>query len=244
MNYSKEFYAINLRFAVRAHQVSQLPLRQVLLEYTNLYVRLGLGHSMDSSHPTWQRYLDGLEKAEDPAAWTAQFAADRADVDERAGDSASFGCFSYTIWDDKRLRIHFHNQESEDISPLSDARLPARQAELKRMFSYVKQNNLDIKTVVGGSWLYHLPAYRRIFPPAFITTARPGGKDYQYLVLWGQFVDRHGQVRPEPARQFIACLENKNTMDGILNCFPLKVLYLDAPVGVFFTYYSITHNNG
>jgi len=32
----------------------------VLLDYTNLYVRFGLGRDFDPAHPVWREYLSGL----------------------------------------------------------------------------------------------------------------------------------------------------------------------------------------
>lgn len=41
------------------------------------------------------------------------------------------------------------------------------QAELAEMFSHARQAQPMQK--LGASWLYNLPAYRRLFPPAFTT---------------------------------------------------------------------------
>ena len=239
MNYCREFYALNLTFANKVQQVSGIPLPQVLLGYTNLYIRFGLGHALDPAHPVWQKYIHGINSTEDGVEWTYQFAQTQAKLISRGKEQPNFGCFSYSLWDGRCLRLHFHNQEQENISPLSENRVGARLDELGKMFNSVKREHLEVETVVGGSWLYNLSAYRRLFPPAFLSTARLGGEDYPYLVLWGQFLDRNGQVRPGPAGQFIDCMEKQNTLAGLLECFPLKVLYLEAPVEVFYSYYSI-----
>jgi len=98
-----------------------------------------------------------------------------------------------------------------------------------------------METALGGSWLYHLEAYRRLFPPAFLSTVRPGKNDYPYLTLWGQFLDRNGQVRPEPARKFMDSLEMQTTLAGILGSFPLKALYVEAPLQAFYEFYAIRY---
>ena len=81
--------------------------------------------------------------------------------------------------------------------------------------------------------------YRKLFPPAFLAIAKPGKQDYPGMTLWGQFVDRDGQVRQPQAVRFIECLERQITLEGLLGCFPLSLLYLEAPVEVFSPYYGI-----
>ncbi len=239
MAYAREFYELNLYFARKVCQVANIPYEQALINYTNLYIRFGLGPAIDQFHPTWQEYLRGLAIASDQGDWTYSFATERAGSDTPVADGRIFGCFSYSTWDDKRVRLHFHNQEPAGVSPLGCDQLERRILELRTMFTHIKSYAPGIERVVGGSWLYNLEAYRRLFPPAFVATARPGQADYQYLVLWGQFLDRDGRVRPWPARKFVECLEKQTTLEGAMECFPLKALYLEAPLRVFYEYYTI-----
>ena len=57
MVYAKAFFDLQLRFAQRISELSGLPLPRVLLEYTNLYVRFGLGRDFRPGNPVWQAYL-------------------------------------------------------------------------------------------------------------------------------------------------------------------------------------------
>jgi hypothetical protein len=43
MVYAKAFFDLQLQFAHKVTELSGLPLPRVLLEYTNLYIRFGLG---------------------------------------------------------------------------------------------------------------------------------------------------------------------------------------------------------
>ena len=52
--YAKPFFDLQLQFAERVTALSGLPLARVLLEYTNLYIRFGLGRAFDPAHPAWQ----------------------------------------------------------------------------------------------------------------------------------------------------------------------------------------------
>jgi hypothetical protein len=91
------------------------------------------------------------------------------------------------------------------------------------------------KTLVGGSWLYHMQAYRQLFPPAFLQTAEPSldPQETRYLALWGQFVNHLGEVRPAQAREFLDRLERARTLEESMLAFPYSVLHLEAPLDVF-----------
>jgi len=239
MVFSKEFYTLNLAFARQVQRVSRLPAEYTLRFFTNLYVRFGLGTNLLRDHPVWQEYLCGLASSSDEEEWTYRFALEHDSYPDTEIRQPGFGCFSYTLWDQKRIRLHFHNEEPGGISPLSKDRMVARQDELHGMFYYIKEHAGAVESVIGGSWLYSLEAYRRLFPAAFLSTARPGGHDYPYLTLWGQFLDHLGQVRGDLASNFIECSKQQSTLEGILGCFPFKVQYLEAPSPVFYQYYGI-----
>ncbi len=238
MAFSSGFYALNLAYAWRIQSVTGIPLESALRQYTNLFIRFGLGNSLEPNQPIWREFIAGLVGGSQDVELAYQFGRRYGCPREAGASRATFGCFSYTVWDGTRLRLHFHNNEVTDTSPLSEERRATRQEELCKMFSFVRKNDSKLETVVGGSWLYYLEGYRRLFPLAFLSTARQGAEDYPYLTLWGQFLDRHGEVRPGPAQQFMEGLERQTTLAGLLDCFPLKVQYLEAPLGIFYDYYD------
>jgi len=239
MIYSREFYSLNLRFAQRVALVTGQPFEQACLHYTNLYVRFGLGRDLNPAHPVWQDYIAGLRDGQDAIEWTFLFARQHKAQTTPDVSQPMFGCFSYSMWDNQRVRLHFHNREEAGVSPLSEERHPIRMSELRAMFVSIQQHEVGVKSVVGGSWLYHLDGYRKLFPLEFLATAKPGKQDYPYMTLWGQFLDRDGQVRQPLAARFIERLERQTTLEGLLDCFPLSVLYLEAPVEVFYPYFGI-----
>ena len=49
--------------------------------------------------------------------------------------------------------------------------MPIRKSELLEMFRHIQANHPDVETVRGGSWLYNIPAYLRLFPPNYVKTA-------------------------------------------------------------------------
>src|SRR5437762_12947603 len=73
VTFSKEFFDLQIRFACRVAELSGIALEQALLDYTNLYVRFGLGRDFDAGHPIWIDFVTGFLRSEDRAEWTYRF---------------------------------------------------------------------------------------------------------------------------------------------------------------------------
>lgn len=93
--------------------------------------------------------------------------------------------------------------------------------------------------VVGASWLYNLDAYRRLFPEPYLTTAHVIHGRFRHMPLWGQFVNRHVQIRESMARPFRERLGRQSSLEGLDQCFPLQVLSVEAPVREFYEFYGV-----
>jgi hypothetical protein len=239
MLYAKAFFDLQLTFAERVVALSGLPLEPALLDYTNLYIRLGLGRLFDPAHPIWQEYLAGLREAPDPREWTYRFYSRRGEAATGPSIVASFGCFSYGRLDGDRIRLHFRNAETEGHAPLAAERRAHRLAELAALFTHVRRTMPGPCRVIGASWLYNLDAYRRLFPAAYLASARAVGDRFRHMPLWGQFLDRHGEVKPSVSRAFLERLALQSSLDGLEGCFPFQVLSLEAPCTALYGFYDI-----
>lgn len=239
MIYTKAFFDLQLQFADKVAVLSGLPLARVLLEYTNLYARFGLGRDFDPAHPTWREYLAGLQDTNDTREWTYRFYLARPEVIAAPGVVATFGCFSYAQLSGDRIRLHFHNAETDGHSPLGIERLGHRLADLAALFTQIKRTLRQPVQVIGASWLYNLDAYRRLFPASYLATAHVTGHRFQHMPLWGQFVDRHGEIKTSMRRQFLERLERQSSVDSLDQCFPFQVLSLEASVLAFYEFYGI-----
>jgi hypothetical protein len=81
---------------------------------------------------------------------------------------------------------------------------------------------------------------RRLFPPSYGASARAAEPPrFRNMPRWGQFLDRHGQVRTSPARQFLECLERQPSLDDLGRCFPLPALGVEASAQEFYDFYGI-----
>jgi len=237
---AKEFFALQLAFAKKVAALSGRPFSDAVLDSTNLYIRFGLGRDFDARHPTWQDYIAGLQEADDSAEWTYRFYVARGGEPAGPAVVASVGCFSYARLDDDRIRLHFRNAESSGGSPLARDGAEARLTELAAIFAHVKRSSHERLRVVGASWLYNIAAYCRLFPPAYLATARVMPGRFRHMPLWGQFLDRHGRVKADMGRTFLQRLARASSASNLDACFPLPVLSLEAPVQDFYDFYRVS----
>jgi hypothetical protein len=236
---TRPFFDLQLRFARKVAALSGMLWERALLDYTNLYVRFGLGRDFDPAHPVWREYLAGLRGPLDEEEWTYRFYRTRTESPAGPAPAITTGCFWYSRLDDDRIRLHFQNAETEGRSPLGLERLDRRMADLAALFHHVRRTQARPPRVVGASWLYNLPAYRRLFPPSYLATARVIDHRFRSMPLWGQFLDRRGEIREPARREFLERLERQSTMDRLDLCFPLQVLALEASATEFYDFYRI-----
>ena len=235
--YARSFFDLQFQFAETVSRLSGMPLTRALLEYTNFYIRFGLGRDFDPDHPRWNEYLAGLHGTTDARGWTYHYYVTRS-PEFSPSVVATFGCFAYARLRDDRIRLHFRNAERDGPSPLSTGRQRHRIAELAALFAQIERTERPRVRVIGASWLYNIEAYRRLFPPAYLATARVIGQRFRHMPLWGQFVDRHGEVKPHLAAELLERLGRQSSLDGLDRCFPFQVLALDAPASVFNDFYG------
>ncbi len=228
----KDFFELQIRFASEVAALSGLPLGRVLLDCTNLYVRFALGRDFDRENTVWRDYLVGLAAAADPVDWTWRFflARPAAEIPALVG---SFGCFAGAHAGNGTLRLHFGNAEPDGRSPLAADRSEARRAELRCLLEHVRRTQPHISRIAGLSWLYNLPAYRRLFPESYLASAKIATGRLRNMPLWGQFLDRHGGVRRGPATELLARLARQTGTDDLAACFPLRPLAVEAPIETF-----------
>jgi hypothetical protein len=214
-------------------------LSHVLLKYTNFYIRFGAGRDFDPAHPVWQGYLAGLRDASDPGEWTYSFYLARGENVVPPALVATFGCFAYSRLSDTRLRIHFRNAETDGQSPLAIERRDQRLADLTALFSHVPRHATQQMRVVGASWLYNIDAYRRLFPTSYLATAQVVCDRFQHMPLWGQFVNRRGEINEGMRHRFLERLERQSSLDALDRCFPFQVLSVEAPTAEFYQFYGV-----
>ncbi len=239
MVFAKDFLDLQFAFAERVRDLSGTPLEVALFESTNLYVRFGFGREFNFDHRGWQSYLTGIRGAGDGREWTYRFYLREPEARAAPLVVATFGCFSYALPDGHHVRLHFGNAESDDRSPLGAARITRRRAELSALCAHLKPSLSQDIPIVGASWLYNLEAYRRLFPPGYVSTARPIRGAFRSMALWGQFVNRRGEVRGSAAVAFLEALARTLDPGDLGKCFPFQALTARAPAGEFYDFYGV-----
>lgn len=137
------------------------------------------------------------------------------------------------------MRIHFRNSDSDGGSPLAAARAERRRAELAALFARLKPNVGGETPVVGASWLYKLPVYRRLFPPGYVASALPIQNAFRSMPLWGQFLDRRGELREPRSTSFFDALAQTSRLGDVSKCFPLQALAVSARASQFYDFYEV-----
>jgi hypothetical protein len=239
MMFARGFIDLQFTFAERVQALSGMPLARALLEYTNLHVRFGLGRELDGEHPTWQAFLTELRATDDGRACAYGFYARNAEASTAPPVAARFGCFSYALHGRDLVRLHFRNATPEGGSPLTTARMAERRAELAALFAHVRSMASADAQVLGVSWLYHLEAYRRLFPPSYGGARRVVRGRFQSMSLWGQFLDHRGELKPGLELRFRSALAEHPTLADVDGCFPLQPLTVQAPARVFYEHYGV-----
>jgi hypothetical protein len=235
----RDYFELQLLFAARLADIQGLGPGEAVARYTNLRKRFGLDAPEGAGE--WARYVEGFEAAGGAAAGldrTVRFHA-QAPRDAGSADQARFGCFACVApAEDGVVRIHFTNRTGDpDVGPLAAARMPERLSELRAMFGFVCETWPQARSVVGGSWLYNLEAYRRLFPPAYGGSAQAveGPLRLTGSSTWGQVLDHRGRVKPAIRDHLLARLDGLDP-EAPWRAFPLRALRASAPIEAFFTH--------
>jgi hypothetical protein len=158
-----------------------------------------------------------------------------------------YGCFKYHgSTDGETVDLHFSNEELEDVGPLSAEKTERRLRELSDVFTAIRKEFPQCKTVTGKSWLYNIEAYKRLYPKEY--SASPEVDTDVSAVgsgrLWGQFQDSHKGLKQELAAAFLDKIRTLEevTPEAVLAAFPYQALKVQGPVEDFYTKYGIdTH---
>ncbi len=236
MEWSRDFTALVLRFALHVARVEGVSLDQALLGGTPLYPNFKLGTAFDPTEPVWQEFLAGFHAASDQLEWTHAFYLTHA----RQYPPHPYGCFRYHYNPETRTAgLHFGNLDTSGLGALSREWRRARLYELRAVFADLRRSHPEAEMFAGGSWLYHLPAYRVLFPPEYIATATPTTPGFTFFDVWGQLLDGAWRLRPAPSREFMARMESATRHDDLATSFPLLPLLVRAPIRYFYAFHGV-----
>ena len=242
-----KYFSLQLDYAKRAAQISRIPLDEALMEFTSFWRRIHdprvlktnkTEWSFDPETPPWQELCFRINNNQ-PADIVAYELYLKNDNSTETGKQY-FGCFRYDFipqddHDYGAIKIHFKNWDNSSEGPLSKARQKARHHDLKRMFEHISENYPQAKIVKGGSWLYNLRSYRRLFPKTFTSNMKVEAIPFPRTSgIWGQFLNSDGQVNEKMKCSFVHKMNIAKNSEELLECFEFKILFASTAIEYFY----------
>ncbi len=244
-------FGLHFDYAVALSTRSGQPVAEAVTWHTNMHRLFGYGHlGKTEPAPAFSALLaealasrdrdgqlDILVAAFAQRAFPWPFAGAPAPADRT--QAGCFACEAPTP--DGIVRIHFGPRDKGGgVGPLHHSRCDARRADMAALTRFIVATYPDATAIMGGSWLYNLEAYRRIFPPEFGASRTPltGPRGTHGFSSWGQFVNHRGELRHANAEVFRANLATLDPHQPWL-AFPMQVLMTRAPLAAFVRHYGI-----
>jgi len=242
-----KYFSLQLEYAKRAAQISRIPIDQALMEFTSFWRRIHdplvlktnkTEWSFDPETPQWRELcfrINNNQRA-DMAAYELYLKNNNS---TEAGKQY-FGCFRYDFIsqvenDYEVIKIHFKNRDNSSEGPLSKSRQKARHDDLKRMFEHISENYPKAKIVKGGSWLYNLKSYQRLFPKKFTSNMKVEAIPFPRTSgIWGQFLNSDGLVNEKMKCSFMNKVNIAKNFEELLECFEFKILFASTDIGYFY----------
>lgn len=240
--YPPGYFDLQVRFARRVSLLAGAPFEDALLHWTSFYKLLGASGDFDPADAVWRgllaRLRDGAALDEQTTAIYAYYLQQYAQI-PTFSDQPHWGCFAYEWRPESRsIRLHFGNMETHEPGPLSRQRVEMRKSELQAMVKEAHKSHPEAEWVIGGSWLYNLEAYRRLFPASFGQSATPDEPHIQFRALWGQFLRSDFSIDQDRAAIFLARVSALRDMREYSGCFPYQVLLTRATMRDFLDFYD------
>lgn len=156
-----------------------------------------------------------------------------------------FGAFDYDYnATDAVVKVHFENPRRGE-NPLSPEKLIQRKEDLKNMFANIQTVHPEARTVVSASWIRSTRSYQELFPPDVYQSTDLMSSDMNFGgdSVWGQFIDRNGNVNLRVYDQFLQSLSNAQNTNDLVNSFPFRVLRIEDPIEKYYDFYDVSQAN-
>ena len=207
--YPKELFHLIIEYAKKRAEITGSDLIETIKNFTPIYYLIGnYDWEINEDSKYWKEFLERYYKGEDLVELIYEMYNKNY---QEFTNHKWFGCFRYKyIEDDQRngiVKMHFLNNRSSKEGPLASSQKEKRLRELKELFEDVKKKHPNAKYVQGGSWLYNLEVYRRLFPKEYFTDMKPIYPKPQMLVIWGQFINTEWGIHKDRSERFLEKLK-------------------------------------
>lgn len=238
--YPKELINLIIQYAKKRSQIFGLELIESIKNFTPIYYLIGnYDWEFKEDSIYWQEFLQRYENGEDIVELVYDMYMKNY---QEFSNFKWFGCFRYSFVEDEKgngvVKLHFLNNCTSKEGPLALSQRGKRLQELKDLFEDVKENHPNAKYVQGGSWLYNLESYRRLFPKEYFKNIESISPKPQRLVIWGQFINSEWGVKKDMAEEFLSRLKKAKTEKDLENVFELKEMFPKGDIKYFYDFYS------
>ncbi|MEI6462525.1 MAG: hypothetical protein WCO33_02545 [bacterium] len=234
--FPKEYIELQFIFANKVVEILGISFLSALFEYTSMPVRVGVPFSdMKTSNNNWIQFTNNIFTNKDidiAYEYYVLVEKDNQEIREQHG----FCSYDY-LKSEYLVNLHFKNNENPEPGLLSDERMPARLKELKEMFSILKVEHPDAKEVMSSSWLFNIPKFNKLFPSEFFDNTFIKW-DFHSLGIWGQFIDKYGNIKTKMYEEFIEMIMNSNSIEELKEAFPLKCIKCWSKIEPFYKMYE------
>jgi len=239
--YPKKLFELIIAYAQKKAEILGIEILESIQKYTPIFYLIG-NYSWDfnSNSPHWKELILRFNKGEN----LVEIAYEKHvnNYQDPANKKKWFGCFGYKYSIDEQgegvVKIHFLNDGSSVEGPLALSQYKYRIKELKEMFEEIQKNHPDTKYVQGGSWLYNLDSYKRLFPKEYVKNMKSRSPKTSILVIWGQFLNSEWQIKEDMSKRFLDRLHMVKTLEDLDRVFEMKELYPKGEIEDFINFYS------
>ncbi len=233
----KELFTLQVQFATEVARQKGSSLSETLLQYTSAHIRL-FHHPGKGVAEGWVDFVEKLSDNSESivdSIYDAYVIKEEAMQNEPTEGVEAFGCFSHEYKEiGNTFVLHFDNKDS--AGNLGRDRIDARQEDLQKLTKSVASQHRQDAQIQITSWLLCVDAFNRLLPPEFVESIQDVEMDAaQENSLWGQFLDKSGEVKIDLAEQLLANIKNGEL--PVTDCFPNRLKTAKVPQEVFFTQY-------
>jgi hypothetical protein len=239
--YPKELFTLIVEYAKKRSEILSANLVETIKTNTPIYYLIG-NYTWEFKEDSiyWKEFIKKFHKEEDLVELIYDMYIRNY---KEFSNHKWFGCFRYRFIENEKgegiVKIHFLNNRTSKEGPLASSQKESRLRELKNMFKDVKDNHPNAKYVEGGSWLYNLEAYKRLFPKEYFIYMKSSHPKPQRLVIWGQFVNSEWSIKKDIAERFLNRLASAKTQEDLEKVFELVDLFPKSKIDYFYKFYSI-----
>jgi hypothetical protein len=238
-----EYFGAQVYFAQKWSEISGEDFATTLLTKAALYRRITENPTLgNDAQDDWSTLVSGFDRSADVNTITGllyhAYGENPENKYKQPKHSSAFG-YDY-LADTGTVKIHFTNPQRGE-KPLSDENMDKRRQEFRALLENVRREHPEAALLMSATWLRSTSHYRSLSPPDINAQKDLMSVSMKFTgnSVWGQFIDAAGNVNQRVYDQFMRSVAAANTLDELVDAFPLRTLLALDPIDRYYEYYSI-----